>query len=102
MHQTIATEHHDIRIIHVKEFVRMVVVLECAKCGHGICPGCGDWCDRLIGPDLALCCEGHCRPSSLTTTIMISSSNQKLLQSWIDQAAKTCAAAQFAKEHTNG
>lgn len=37
--------------------------LRCVKCGHPPCPGCGDWCDKLIPDgdgDWDLCCDGEC------------------------------------------
>lgn len=32
----------------------------CVVCKHAICPGCGDWCDTLLGDDQDFCCEGEC------------------------------------------
>lgn len=36
----------------------------CARCGHPMCPICGDWCDTLIGSggfsDDDPCCDGRC------------------------------------------
>lgn len=34
----------------------------CARCGHVVCPFCGDWCDVLGRGEAEgeLCCEGEC------------------------------------------
>jgi hypothetical protein len=33
----------------------------CLDCGHRACPFCETWCDRIMGDDGDLCCEGECR-----------------------------------------
>ena len=39
----------------------------CERCGHMMCPCCGNWCDTLVfdedGEYGDLCCDGECRVS---------------------------------------
>ena len=90
--ETIATEHKDVRIIPETEHEALIVVPLCANCGHPICPGCFDWCDRAQ-EDGELCCEGRCVPGTVTTVIKAASARPELLELWQTFAAKIRARA---------
>lgn len=65
---------------------RLSLVPVCGVCKHPICPGCGDWCDNLIGETFELCCDGSCAPGRETTTIQVRADKQELIDGWKEKA----------------
>jgi len=100
-HITLATEHYGIHIMPPFIFKATIVVATCRNCGHGICPGCGDWCDTLIGPGLDQCCNGECWPTLEETTIHIVASQEQLVQQWQTQATELIARLRFESGANN-
>ena len=86
---TIATEHYGIRVASHQRHVALIYVPTCRRCKHAICPGCGDWCDRLIGQGLDQCCGGKCVPTAARTTyVRVEASDSELILKWHRLAAE--------------
>ena len=100
---TIATEHHGIHIEPPTSYRAIIEVATCAVCKHPICPGCGDWCDKLVGTELNQCCQGVGKPTTAhTILIWVTATEPELIQEWTRHAKDLISRLKFVGDsHTN-